>query len=269
MKSCPTCNRTYPDDTLAFCLIDGSVLSAPYDPAETRRIPATRNTASAVTEVLSDSASRDPRPPLPSTIQAPVPQVPFLHSEGPPPGYSARKSVVPWLLVGFAILLIAIFVVLILATRSSQNQKSANNQSSSKTSTNVVEQSNLACGHTLASALYDKWIQLGGENGKLGCPVTDETEAPASAKGTTGRWIQFARGDGGYLVQHRTGPYAGKVFEVDGCMFKLYASQGGTKSWLGFPIGDGFETSPGGRQEFESGYIVWDSKTYVCQAHMY
>jgi len=31
MKSCPTCNRTYPDDTLAFCLIDGSVLSAPYD----------------------------------------------------------------------------------------------------------------------------------------------------------------------------------------------------------------------------------------------
>lgn len=32
MKSCPTCNRTYPDDTLAFCLVDGSVLSAPYDP---------------------------------------------------------------------------------------------------------------------------------------------------------------------------------------------------------------------------------------------
>ena len=32
MKSCPTCNRTYPDDTLAFCLMDGAVLSAPYDP---------------------------------------------------------------------------------------------------------------------------------------------------------------------------------------------------------------------------------------------
>lgn len=35
MKSCPTCNRTYPDDTLAFCLVDGSVLSAPYDPQAT------------------------------------------------------------------------------------------------------------------------------------------------------------------------------------------------------------------------------------------
>lgn len=31
MKSCPKCNRTYSDSTLAFCLKDGSILSAPYD----------------------------------------------------------------------------------------------------------------------------------------------------------------------------------------------------------------------------------------------
>jgi formylglycine-generating enzyme required for sulfatase activity len=31
MKRCPTCDRTF-DDTLTFCLIDGSVLSAPFDP---------------------------------------------------------------------------------------------------------------------------------------------------------------------------------------------------------------------------------------------
>lgn len=38
MKRCPECKRTYPDDTLAFCLMDGAVLSAPYDPRETRPV---------------------------------------------------------------------------------------------------------------------------------------------------------------------------------------------------------------------------------------
>jgi hypothetical protein len=32
MKSCPACNRIYADDTITFCLVDGSILSAPYDP---------------------------------------------------------------------------------------------------------------------------------------------------------------------------------------------------------------------------------------------
>jgi formylglycine-generating enzyme required for sulfatase activity len=31
MKRCPICDRTF-DDTLTFCLVDGSVLSAPFDP---------------------------------------------------------------------------------------------------------------------------------------------------------------------------------------------------------------------------------------------
>lgn len=31
MKNCPSCNRTYADETLSFCLVDGAVLSAPYD----------------------------------------------------------------------------------------------------------------------------------------------------------------------------------------------------------------------------------------------
>src|SRR4051812_10222623 len=38
MKSCPTCKRTY-EDTLTYCLIDGSILSAPFDPQATLLIP--------------------------------------------------------------------------------------------------------------------------------------------------------------------------------------------------------------------------------------
>src|SRR2546426_2548765 len=40
MKRCPTCNRTYSDDTLSFCLMDGAILSAPHIPQETQRLPA-------------------------------------------------------------------------------------------------------------------------------------------------------------------------------------------------------------------------------------
>lgn len=49
MKTCPTCQRTF-EDTFTFCLVDGSILSAPYDPHETLRIPAPRSTDPAPTE---------------------------------------------------------------------------------------------------------------------------------------------------------------------------------------------------------------------------
>jgi hypothetical protein len=39
MKSCPTCRRTYADDTLAFCLEDGSTLSS--ESANVSDLPAT------------------------------------------------------------------------------------------------------------------------------------------------------------------------------------------------------------------------------------
>ena len=34
MKRCPECERTYSDETLTFCLADGSLLSAPYAPPQ-------------------------------------------------------------------------------------------------------------------------------------------------------------------------------------------------------------------------------------------
>jgi hypothetical protein len=81
MKSCPTCKRTYPDDNLAFCLMDGAVLSAPYDPAEPPRRPATHGSMAPPTEILNaPKVTAETSPPLQSTIRGPVPQVPFLPS---------------------------------------------------------------------------------------------------------------------------------------------------------------------------------------------
>jgi len=43
MKSCPTCHRTF-EDTLTYCLVDGSILSAPYDPEATQSFQFPQNT---------------------------------------------------------------------------------------------------------------------------------------------------------------------------------------------------------------------------------
>ena len=40
MKQCPKCNRTYADDTLVYCLDDGSTLVGYREPQETLRIPS-------------------------------------------------------------------------------------------------------------------------------------------------------------------------------------------------------------------------------------
>jgi serine/threonine-protein kinase len=52
MRRCSTCHRTYSDDTLNYCLDDGSLLGQPYDPEATQRMPPTRPTQPPPTEVL-------------------------------------------------------------------------------------------------------------------------------------------------------------------------------------------------------------------------
>ena len=54
MKRCPTCYRTYSDETLTFCLADGSLLSAPYDTEA-----GLHHSDSAPTEVMPRHVSMD------------------------------------------------------------------------------------------------------------------------------------------------------------------------------------------------------------------
>ena len=58
MKRCPTCRRTFADDTLSFCLVDGSILSAPYDLQATATDPKGRSDSLPLTEFLSPTLSR-------------------------------------------------------------------------------------------------------------------------------------------------------------------------------------------------------------------
>lgn len=65
MKRCPSCNRTYSDETISFCLADGALLSPSYDPSkeqgptteimppQTRPLPPTQASATVVPTIAS------------------------------------------------------------------------------------------------------------------------------------------------------------------------------------------------------------------------
>lgn len=202
-----------------------------------------------------------------STIRAPAPQLPAQYSQPRPGDAGTERSRWALWLVGITVVLAGALAVVLVVPRLLREKPELNQSSPSRVVTENTKQTATACGHSLGKALYDRWIQRGGESGKLGCPIGDEAEAPASGRLTKGRWAQFAGGDGGYLILHGSGPDEGKLFEVTGCMFKLYSSLGGTKSWLGFPLGDESPTSSGTQQWFEYGLILWNSKTSQCEAH--
>ena len=73
MKQCPACNRVYEDDSLRFCLDDGSVLTAAYDSAATQLI-SPRRTVDARTEVLPGvtTAAFETSSPSVPTQEAPI-----------------------------------------------------------------------------------------------------------------------------------------------------------------------------------------------------
>ncbi len=104
MKSCPTCKRTYPDDTLAFCLVDGSVLSAPFDPnadqSFKRRDPA-------ITEVLpSPVRSADT---VPSSQQPTMQNFPPVYGTLPgDTGPRTQSTSNRWIVVSIALVLVLI-----------------------------------------------------------------------------------------------------------------------------------------------------------------
>lgn len=113
MKRCPTCNRTYTDLSLNFCLEDGTPLAAdapPVDPNATMRYPAARDTSEPPpTEIYRPEppvvATRPATPtPPPPTRPAPPPQWQPGPTAAPP---QKKSNAIWWILGGLA----AVFVI--------------------------------------------------------------------------------------------------------------------------------------------------------------
>jgi formylglycine-generating enzyme required for sulfatase activity len=90
MKSCPTCNRTF-DDTLTFCLVDGAILSAPFNPQVGRLPEAVRDPAPPPTEMLKV----EPRGPQPTAPTLPMPPPTSASLPAEPPETIASPFVFP------------------------------------------------------------------------------------------------------------------------------------------------------------------------------
>ena len=123
MKRCPTCDRTYTDPSLNFCLEDGTPLApdAPaYDPNATIRYPSARDTIEPPpTEIYRPEPAVTPPPPRRTT---PTPTPP------PPPPPPRKKSNAIWWILGGLIAvivvgggLVVLFIALALSSTDNRN----------------------------------------------------------------------------------------------------------------------------------------------------
>src|SRR5690242_37990 len=158
MKHCPTCNRTYTDASLNFCLEDGTPLVADVDPNATIRYPAARDTAEPPpTEIYRPQPQAvTPRP----TTTTPPPPPPPQQWTPPPPSAPPRKksNAVWWVLGGLAALFIIgigiVVMIIALASMSSNNNTSnlnANTRNENRPS-NINANSNVANTNANANA---------------------------------------------------------------------------------------------------------------------
>lgn len=117
MKTCPTCRKTYDDDTLVYCLDDGARLD---DPDATRDQNATLNLP--VGPTIQAGATRPKGPPTAAnpqpTITARPERFQMPYSQGAVATEpSSRKSSLPWIFATILVLGISGVVVAWLLTR--------------------------------------------------------------------------------------------------------------------------------------------------------
>lgn len=120
MKHCPTCNRTYSDETISFCLADGSLLSAPYDRSKDDGPP---------TEVIPPF-TRMAVPPT-QAAKAPVPTItsfPVHHDFAPTKNDAFRPvsnlRAVFWTVAALVAVAIILGIVLVLRHRPNDGNES-------------------------------------------------------------------------------------------------------------------------------------------------
>jgi hypothetical protein len=157
MKRCPSCNRTYTDLSLNFCLEDGTPLVSDgppaHDPNATIRYPGARDTSEPPpTEIYRPAPAPTPRP------TAPPPPAPQQWQPGPSPGPRKRSNAIWWVLGGLAALTIVgvglVVMIIALANLGSNTNNSnlnANTRNDNRNS-NVTVNANATNANANANA---------------------------------------------------------------------------------------------------------------------
>ena len=143
MKSCPSCQRTYDDDALSFCLEDGTPLvggaGGAVDTGATMKIPAARLTSDAPTEVMSAEEQQQVAPTQAAPPSArPTPPPPPQYNAPTPAAPAARKSsAAPWILGAAVVLGLSAIAVALLMTRGGAGGSEIAQQAPQSDNTNL------------------------------------------------------------------------------------------------------------------------------------
>jgi len=162
MKRCPTCDRTYTDPSLNFCLEDGTPLApaAPAsDPNATIRYPSARDTAEPPpTEIYRpEPAVTAPIPRrTPPPAPPPPPQQQWIPGPTAAPPPQKKSNAIWWILGGFAALVIVgvglVVLVIALASLSTNTNNSNANVRNENRNANVTTNANVSNTNANANA---------------------------------------------------------------------------------------------------------------------
>ena len=141
MKRCPSCNRTYTDVSLNFCLEDGTPLVSDVpnqDPAATVRYPPVRDTVEPPpTEIYHPESADRGRPNPPPQAWTPV-QQPQAWTPPRPQAPPRKKSNAVWWILGGVVLVgiigigLLVVVVLLASIGSQLNANDSNSNSNAR-----------------------------------------------------------------------------------------------------------------------------------------
>jgi uncharacterized protein with LGFP repeats len=109
-----------------------------------------------------------------------------------------------------------------------------------------------------------EWQDMGGADGRLGCPTDNEIATTPSQTGVRSDLTAF--GNRGAVVTIQSGPQAGQAFAITDCAWRLFFGYGGAGGWLGLPLEDARNTPDGQTQKFEGGVITFTRATSTCDA---
>lgn len=177
MKTCPSCHRSYNDETMRFCLDDGTSLvresASPGNPGATLVLPDSRVIKPATTVA-------SPQPTLPyhaGQIQMNPAAFAAPESSAREP---ARRSSLPWLL-GIAIVIgVSAIIVTFLLTRSGGEQ-AARSTTSPAQSTETAAQSNSDSVRQSVAAKPETAVNSGSQPQKANEKGKSDSETIASA----------------------------------------------------------------------------------------
>lgn len=108
MKRCSKCNRTYSDETMSFCLADGTLLSAPYYPSkQPASNSATNDSPTAILPAETRAALPDTAETKVATLSNSASSIPLhaaFSTAQKPPRVLTNRNRLKWIIVSVLIL---------------------------------------------------------------------------------------------------------------------------------------------------------------------